>query len=139
MAVIGTLWMMLFPIFMASPSLTLAISTAITDHQPQLPTSTITAAPALLPDSPLASPPASSPDIIPLFPSPGGPELSPSQSSIPTIPSSPSPPNPDAIIAAPGPLVAFSPFGSLPLSFSHQLKVSSFLAAALFPALVAFW
>ncbi|XP_027098025.1 classical arabinogalactan protein 26 [Coffea arabica] len=127
-----------FLIFMASPSLMLAFVSTTLPDQPQLSTSTISAAPALLPDAPLASPPALSPDITPLFPSPGGSELSPSESSLPTIPSSPSPPNPDAI-EAPVPFLAFSPLGSLPFSSSNQLKVSGFLSSALLPAFLALW
>ncbi|KAL3359324.1 hypothetical protein AABB24_016072, partial [Solanum stoloniferum] len=76
-----------------------------------IPSSSISAAPALLPN-----PPALSPDISPLFPSPGGSELAPTDSSLPLIPSSPSPPNPDAMIA-PGPVyMPFSPTQSLPVS-----------------------
>ncbi|CAI9108014.1 OLC1v1007522C1 [Oldenlandia corymbosa var. corymbosa] len=135
-------------IFMSIPSLLKAAN-----DEPQLPTSTISAAPALLPAlSPLASPPlpagtgpaASSPDITPLFPSPGGP--SPSESTFPTIPSSPSPPNPDAIGAAPGPGMAFSPVGPLqmessPSSSNPVFQVSSFLSSAIVSALfvVLYW
>ncbi|KAL3517494.1 hypothetical protein ACH5RR_020083 [Cinchona calisaya] len=140
MAAIRLLFILIL-IFLGSPSLMLAaVSSTIVpdDDQPQLPSSRISAAPALLPDAPLTSPPALSPDITPLFPSPGGSELSPSESSLPTIPSSPSPPNPDAI-GAPGPVMALSPFGSLPLSSSHQLKVSVFLSSTFVPALLAFW
>lgn len=80
------------------------------------PSSSISAAPALLPN-----PPALSPDISPLFPSPGGSELAPTDSSLPLIPSTPSPPNPDAMIA-PGPLyMPFSPTQSLPVSSAVAL------------------
>lgn len=121
--------------------------TVVFFQQPTFPSSTISAAPSLLPvDSPLASPaPAAalSPDhnnddITPLFPSPGGSELSPTESSLPTIPSSPSPPNPDAM-SAPGPVMAFSPLGSLPFSSSLLLRASGLTSSITVMGLFAFW
>ncbi|XP_031259159.1 classical arabinogalactan protein 26 [Pistacia vera] len=98
--------------------------------------STISAAPAFLPSAPIpiASTPTLSPDITPLFPTPKGMAPSPTESSLPTIPSSPSPPNPDVMIA-PGPELALSPFGSLPVSSSVSaapLKLAIFLGFLLF-------
>ncbi|CAK9178052.1 unnamed protein product [Ilex paraguariensis] len=107
-------------------------------YQLNLPTSTISAAPAVLPEAPLSSPPTLSPDISPLFPSPGGSELSPSQSSVPIIPSSPSPPNPDAMVA-PGPFMAFSPSGSLPASSAIPRNVSETLSLVMGLGLLGFW
>ncbi|PSR92655.1 60S ribosomal protein like [Actinidia chinensis var. chinensis] len=96
------------------------------------PTTTISAAPALLPSPPL-SPPSTelSPDISPLLPSPTG-------SSIPTIPSNPSPPNPDEI---PGfaPDFAVSPSGSKLISASSSLSLFGFLNLAVLVGLVSIW
>ncbi|PIM98978.1 hypothetical protein CDL12_28532 [Handroanthus impetiginosus] len=116
-----------------TPFLIILITTSITfpsSLSKNLPSSTISAAPALLPNpvAPSSSPtPALSPDITPLFPSPGRPELSPSDASLPIIPSSPSPPNPDTI-AALGPGSAFAPSGLLPDSSSLRLSVPRFLS-----------
>ncbi|XAR61278.1 hypothetical protein NMG60_11034926 [Bertholletia excelsa] len=117
----------------------------LSTHESTLPTSTISASPAILPypplSSPLSSPPSLSPDITPLFPSPGGSAPSPSESSVPTIPSSPSPPNPDEM-AAPGPTMAdaSSPSGSSPpLSSVAVLGSSGSPSSVLFPGLLAFW
>ncbi|KAL7151287.1 hypothetical protein ABFS83_04G020900 [Erythranthe nasuta] len=98
-------------------------STLATSKESNLPSSTISAAPALLPDpgSPLPAP-ALSPDMYPDFPSPGGSGLSPAESSVPLIPSSPSPPNPDSI-ASPEPAFALSPLGVLPDSYSCRMNV----------------
>ncbi|PIN06764.1 hypothetical protein CDL12_20680 [Handroanthus impetiginosus] len=101
-----------------------------------LPSSTISAAPALLPDRiapSLSASPALSPDISPLFPSPRGSELSPSDSSLPLIPSSPSPPNPDAVVGL-GPGVALSPPGIS--QDSSSVRVDGFLSSSV---VVLFW
>ncbi|GAA0156963.1 hypothetical protein Leryth_004080 [Lithospermum erythrorhizon] len=104
---------------------------------PEIPTSTISAAPALLPNPTISvSSPALSPDEAPLFPSPGGSELSPSDSAMPTIPSSLSPPNPDAAEAF-GP-DASSPFGSLPTSYGTKVHVSGAVCSRLVLALFSF-
>ncbi|GFZ14053.1 hypothetical protein Acr_24g0002430 [Actinidia rufa] len=103
------------------------------------PTTTISAAPALLPSPPL-SPPSTelSPDISPLLPSPGSKLPSPTGSSIPTIPSNPSPPNPDEI---PGfaPDFAVSPSGSKLISASSSLSLFGFLNLAILVGLVSIW
>ncbi|KAM7495919.1 hypothetical protein LguiA_020333 [Lonicera macranthoides] len=106
-----------------------------------LPTSTISAAPALLPNPPLSSPsPTLSPDISPLFPSPAGDGLSPTESSLPIIPSSPSPPNPDDMVAASGPGMAFPPSESMPTSSSVPLNVQfGTLSSSMVMGLSAFW
>lgn len=103
------------------------------------PSSTISAAPALLPDpiSPSSSPPPSlSPEINPVFPSPGGPQLAPSDST-PLIPSSPSPPNPDEY-ASEGPGAAFPPSGMLPVASSEGRRAEVLLCSAAV-ALAGFW
>ncbi|KAE9599013.1 hypothetical protein Lalb_Chr15g0087071 [Lupinus albus] len=104
---------------------------------PELPT--ISSSPATLKDpSPSSLSPLQelSPDIAPLFPSsPGGVFPTPSGSDIPTIPSNPSS-NPDDMIA-PGPLSAFSPFGSMSSNAPTNLFCKP--ATAAFAGLAAYW
>ncbi|XP_059434590.1 classical arabinogalactan protein 25 [Corylus avellana] len=117
--------------FMASPLLSLS-------SQINSKASTIAATPSFLTNPPPLSPfQELSPDIAPLLPSPGG-VVPPTGSSIPTIPSSPSPPNPDELVA-PGPDSAFSPLGSLPASSASPKILVSYLNAAIFAGLAAFW
>lgn len=112
-------------------------SSSLASSDDSLPSSTISAAPALLPDISnhnLIAPssneaPTLSPDISPLFPSPGGSELSPTESSEPLIPSSPSPPNPDQMVY-PGPAMApFASSGLLPDSYACMMKVPVLLSS----------
>uniref|UniRef100_A0A0R0GRT1 Uncharacterized protein n=1 Tax=Glycine max TaxID=3847 RepID=A0A0R0GRT1_SOYBN len=107
---------------------------------PKVPT--LSSSPATLTDPP-PSPHLSSlspfqelsPDIAPLLPSPGGVLPTPAAGSdIPTIPSNPSPPNPDDIIA-PGPLSAFSPFGSPLSSNAPTTSLVASIATAFFAGL----
>ncbi|KAK4357302.1 hypothetical protein RND71_022912 [Anisodus tanguticus] len=119
------LFLMWFVIFLICHDFSLSLALHKTSLL-NVPTSSISAAPALLPNPPISAPPlpAFSPDISPLFPSPGGSELAPTDSSLPLIPSSPSPPNPDAMIA-PGPIyMPFSPTESLPVSSAVHLLSS---------------
>ncbi|KAE9591412.1 hypothetical protein Lalb_Chr20g0118191 [Lupinus albus] len=77
-----------------------------------------------------------SPDIAPLFPSSPGDVLpTPGGSEIPTIPSNPSS-NPDDMVA-PGPLSAFSPFGSM--SSNAPISLVCNTATAAIAGLAAFW
>ncbi|XP_055814263.1 classical arabinogalactan protein 26-like [Solanum dulcamara] len=111
------------------------ISLSLAFHK--VPSSAISAAPALLPNPPSSNSPALSPDISHLFPSPGGSELAPTDSSLPLIPSSPSPPNPDAMIA-PGPIyMPFTPTESLPVSSAASLFSS--LCTMLVLGLILSW
>ncbi|KAG4384102.1 hypothetical protein AAZX31_13G196000 [Glycine max] len=111
---------------------------------PKVPT--LSSSPATLTDPP-PSPHLSSlspfqelsPDIAPLLPSPGGVLPTPAAGSdIPTIPSNPSPPNPDDIIA-PGPLSAFSPFGSPLSSNAPTTSLVASIATAFFAGLAVCW
>ncbi|KAK7245719.1 hypothetical protein RIF29_40568 [Crotalaria pallida] len=119
--------------FMPSPLLS-----SYSQPIPQVPT--LSSSPATLKD-PSASSSLSpfqeiSPDIAPLFPSTGGGVLpTPGGSDIPTIPSNPSR-NPDDETVAPGPLSAFSPFGSMS-SNSHRSLVCK-PATAAFASLAAY-
>ncbi|XP_019425600.1 PREDICTED: classical arabinogalactan protein 25-like [Lupinus angustifolius] len=77
-----------------------------------------------------------SPDIAPLFPSSPDDVLpTPGGSEIPTIPSNPSS-NPDDMVA-PGPLSAFSPFGSMSSNAPTSLVCNPAIAA--FTGLAAYW
>ncbi|XP_061374369.1 classical arabinogalactan protein 26-like [Gastrolobium bilobum] len=122
------LTLMIIMAFMPSPLLS-SYSTPI----PEVPT--LSSSPATLKDPP----PSSlypfqelSPDIAPLFPSPGA-----SGTDIPTIPSNPSPPNPDDMMA-PGPLSAFSPFGSMQASSNAPRSLVCELATTAFAGLTAY-
>ncbi|XP_027931538.1 classical arabinogalactan protein 26 [Vigna unguiculata] len=107
---------------------------------PKLPT--LSSSPAALSDPPPSSLTPFrelSPDIAPLFPSPGGVLPTPTGSDIPTIPSNPSPPNPDDLIA-PGPLSAFSPFGSMQASSNAPRRILvSNLATTVFAGFAVYW
>ncbi|KAH7863536.1 hypothetical protein Vadar_018796 [Vaccinium darrowii] len=103
-----------------------------------VPTSTISAAPALLPNPPVPlSSPTLSPDITPLFPSPSGAGPSTAKSPPPVIPSSRTP-NPFQVVA-PGPSTADSPSGFPPPLSSVALGLSVSLNSVLFLGFVAFW
>ncbi|XP_020221810.1 classical arabinogalactan protein 26 [Cajanus cajan] len=106
---------------------------------PKVPT--LSSSPATLTDPPpssLSPFQELSPDIAPLLPSPGGVLPTPAGSDIPTIPSNPSPPNPDDMIA-PGPLSAFSPFGSMQASSNAPRTLVGNLATTAFAGLAAYW
>ncbi|KAG4945822.1 hypothetical protein JHK87_041829 [Glycine soja] len=120
--------------FMPSPLL----SSYSQEPIPKVPT--LSSSPATLTDPPPSPSSLSpfqelSPDIAPLLPSPGGVLPTPAAGSdIPTIPSNPSPPNPDDIIA-PGPLSAFSPFGSPLSSNAPTTSLVGIIATAFFAGL----
>ncbi|ESW19850.1 hypothetical protein PHAVU_006G160600 [Phaseolus vulgaris] len=110
--------LMIILTFMPSP-----LHSSYSQPVPKLPT--LSSSPATLTDPPpssLSPFQELSPDIAPLLPSPGGLLPTPTGSDIPTIPSNPSPPNPDDEIA-PGPLSAFSPFGSMQASSNAPRRI----------------
>ncbi|RDX89197.1 hypothetical protein CR513_29105, partial [Mucuna pruriens] len=126
--------LMIIMAFMPSPLLS-----SYSQPSPKVPT--LSSSPATLTDPPpssLSPFQELSPDIAPLLPSPGGVLPTPTGSDIPTIPSNPSPPNPDDIIA-PGPLSAFSPFGSMQASSTAPRTLVASLATTVFAGLAVYW
>ncbi|TKY72023.1 hypothetical protein E2542_SST00757 [Spatholobus suberectus] len=129
------LTLMIILVFMPSP-----LMSSYSQPIPKVPT--LSSSPATLTDPPptsLSPFQELSPDIAPLLPSPGGVLPTPAGSDIPTIPSNPSPPNPDDIIA-PGPLSAFSPFGSMQASSNAPRRnLLGSLATTVFADLAVYW
>ncbi|OIV91948.1 hypothetical protein TanjilG_23209 [Lupinus angustifolius] len=118
--------------FMPSP-----LHSSYSQTIPQVPT--LSTSPSTLKDpSPSSLSPFQelSPDIAPLFPSSPGDVLPTSGGSeIPTIPSNPSS-NPDDMVA-PGPLSAFSPFGSMSSNAPTTLVCNPAIVS--FTGLASYW